>query len=186
MADAPLLLLLRPFLLRVLPRAPAPAPCHPPLLADSPTPRIPWKSMVVSSYGRFCTVLVGRRIARNVHPAGVGALVVTVAAVGTVAVAVVVTAAVPGGQCHPLLPPRLFLLRLLPSPPAPAPCSPPLPADSRAGPRRRTSRLVASDGRTCTAIVHWLHRKNMLTVQSTTPSALLPIIPPIPHRLSRR
>ena len=172
--------------LRWRPSAPAPAPCHPPSPADSPIPRIPWSCTFVPSYGRFRTVPVGRRTARNAHPAGVGAPVLTVAAVATVTVTVVVTAAVPGGQCHPVLPPRLFLLRLLPSPPAPAPCSPPLPADSRAGPRRRTSRLVDNDGRTCTAIVHWLHRKNMLTVQSTTPSALLPIIPPITHRLSRR
>ena len=86
------------------------------------------------SYGWFCTVIVGRRTARNVYRAGVAAVVVAVAVVVTVAVAVAVTAAVAGGQCHPLLPRPLFLLRRLPPAPAPAPSYAPLPADSPAAP----------------------------------------------------
>ena len=86
------------------------------------------------SYGWFCTVVVGRRTARNVRRSGVAAVVVAAAVVVTVAVAVPVTAAGAGGQCHPRLPTRLFLLRVLPPTPAPAPPYPPLPADSPATP----------------------------------------------------
>ena len=65
---------------------------------------------------------VARQTACNVCTAGTVAVVVAVAVVVRVAVAVAVTAAVASGQCPPLLLLRLFLLRVLPPAPAPAPC----------------------------------------------------------------
>ena len=52
--------------------------------------------------------------AYTVSTAGTVAVVVAVAVVVTVAVAVAVAAAAAGGQCPPLLLPRLFLLHVLP------------------------------------------------------------------------
>ena len=96
--------------------------------------RIVTITIVITIDGQSCTATVGQETVRTVCTAGTVAVAVAVAAVVTVAVAVAVAAAVAGGQCHPLLPPRLFLLRVLPPAPAPAPSYPPLPADSPATP----------------------------------------------------